>query len=157
MSAASTLNRAQFVPASLKRSGFVCLQMGTTGLPAVDNDADFAAYQLSQLLGILAIRAEEVSKAAQGPAALGLSYGTAPPTPADVPWLRFASKRKPVLAWMTAAYYVILNGWRAVTSWAEGIKKLIGGTNRTKLSNCNLDNVIECTFYYYKCEGLPDL
>ena len=86
-----------------------------------DSDAEIAAYQLSQLLASVTERAAEVISAAQGPAALCLSYGASPPGPAEVPWLRFASRRKPVFAWATAAVNVVVSGWRVVTSWATGI------------------------------------
>lgn len=96
-------------------------------LQGEESDSEIAAYQLSQLLGSVVERAAEVSSAARGPAALCLSYGPAPPGPAEVPWLRFASRRKPVFAWATAAYNAVVSGWRAVTSWATG---MFGGAIR---------------------------
>jgi hypothetical protein len=91
-----------------------------------DNDSEIAAYQLSQLLPSVVMRAAEVSAAAQGPSALCLKYGPSPPGPAEVPWLRFASRRKPVVAWVTAAVNFVVTGWRAVTSWATGVLRSAG-------------------------------
>lgn len=108
-------------------NGVMYVQLGTAVPQGGESDAEIAAYQLSQLLGSVAERAAEVSRGAQGPAALCLSYGQSPPGPAEVPWLRFASRRKPVFAWATAAFNAVVSGWRAVTAWASGI---FGGSFR---------------------------
>jgi hypothetical protein len=107
-----------------------------------ESDAEAAAFQLSQLLGSVAARAAEVSAAAQGPSALCLKYSRVPPGPAEVPWLQFASRRKPVFAWVTAAFNAILSEWRRVTAWVGSI---FGGVLQFEFDhhfNLNLTDIV---------------